>query len=232
MMEKFNISGFTILLLKVGFIYALLKVLITILLYYAKKQNVKWQKIWVSNANMLLTPLAVCIFVLLCFFQNPLWTSLLFLLTYLGFSATITDYFLGVAYKLRQKLLIGTIIEHHGINGTLVEFAATGIWVKSDEGIHFITYQRLHYSGYTVKNNNFISNFYTIKVSLPEDKKTRVSDLQSLILGSPYLDGDRTAEIKLLEDQIALVRINLRSIEYKYAFEAFLEESNYSIIKQ
>lgn len=231
MMDKFNISAFAFLLVKVGFIYGLMKIIITILLYYAKQQNVKWQKRWVTNADVLLTPIAVCLVIILCFFENPLWTCLLVLLIYLGFSATVTDYFLGINYKLNQKLVKGTIIEYQGHEGTLVEFSPVGIWIKSDKGIHFINYQSLHHHGYIVKNNSFISNNYMIRIRLPEDKKVRINDLKSLIYGSPYLDSDRNADIKLIDDRMAEIKINLRSIEYKYAFEEFLEESNYSIIK-
>ncbi len=225
----FNLNHLFKITIWLSILYLIAKTLLFLARDWVSKSNIKWQKKYIKNFEVTLTPLICFLFIVLILIYNPLGALIIVTINYLFFKDFIRNYLLGIYFKLNNKLIVSTNINSVKLSGRVDEFAALGIWVNTDTGLKFISYKGLYKNGFTLNDSSHISTLHTIKVEGNNEGDSQ--KLNDLLIGSPYLDSQKNIIIDI-DDNIIIARVNLRNQDHHNELVSYLQENNFTIIKE
>lgn len=217
------------ILLWLSILYLVARVLIFIIEDWVSKSNIKWQKGYITKAKILLTPAMFILAISGLLISYPIIALIVTVVLYLLFKDFIKNYFLGIYFKLNDKLTVNSNINSGGVSGGLSEFTRMGMWINTDIGLKFVSYKSLYKNGFILNDSNHISTLYTIKAKGSTSKE--LYELEGLLITSPYLDSDKKITIEI-DEGIITARVNLRNPKHYIELKEYLQENNFTLIKE
>ncbi len=228
MIETYQTLDLVKFLLYIILFYGLLKFILFALGDWVTRSKIRWQQVWLKRLQVLISPITMGFAIAYGLLTNPLWTLVALAVLYFALKKYVANYFLGIHTKINERIGKETNITVGRISGNINSFLTLGLWIHTNKGLHFITYEQLYNEGYTINDSNHISTSFSVVIKLEEDIDTqRVRDM---VIGSPFLDSDQKIVFSQESDKL-FIRINLRNRELYKDFLLYLQENGFTIIK-
>jgi hypothetical protein len=180
---------------------------------------------------LLFEPSAIAVLVSIFILINPLFHGLVFGWIFLTGFYQIQNYFNGLVVRFNNNLIFGKKLSSNNLTGIISKMDRSGIQLKTDQGLHFISYSNLLKEGYMLVSGEEIGGLYNLKITpfTKEDKTNQVSKLKNLIITAPYVDWNHKPEFKVSgeEGDHVTARILLKDESHLNQFIALINEWGY-----
>ncbi|MEM8526571.1 MAG: hypothetical protein AAGG68_18150 [Bacteroidota bacterium] len=163
-------------------------------------------------------PLVVVVLISVFVLINPLIHGVIIAaLAIIGFQH-LRNYVTGRLIQLDNHVAVGKQVKLSQEQGVISEIGRTGLYLQTTTGRHFIPYQEVYITGYTLTNREEVGGFYQLKIKTPEDKKgeNRLLDLMATV---PYLDWNHQPKISIDSENENALRVQVSVKEEKHVRE-------------
>jgi len=130
----------------------------------------------------------------------------------------LRNYVTGRLIQLDNHVAIGKQIKLQLQEGIISEIGRTGLYLQTTSGRHFIPYQEVYTTGYTLTNREEVGGFYQLRIETPEDKRG-ANQLLDLMATIPYLDWNHQPKISADSETENILRVQVSVKEEKHVHE-------------
>lgn len=188
---------------------------------------------WLHGIILLYEPFVILILILIFVFIQPVLHSFLLLLLLLAGFARLKDYLSGRLILFNPLVGKGKRLKVGKTEGVVAKISGIGLYLQTNEGLHFVNYSQLLTKGYAIVSGKEIGGYYQLVITTPEDNEVQQSirDLKNRLLTTPYLNKDYEPELTAAdeaEDQIN-ARISVREEKHLNELLLLLKEWGYAI---
>ena len=181
---------------------------------------------------LLFEPLAVAVLVSIFILINPLFHGLVFGWIFLTGFYQIQNYFNGLVVRIDNSIAFGKKLSSNNLTGIISKMDRSGIQLKTDQGLHFVSYSNLVKEGYMLVSGEEIGGLYNLKITpfTKEDKTNQVAKLKNLIITAPYIDWNHKPEFNVSEEggEQVTARILLKDESHLNQLIALINEWGYT----
>ena len=180
---------------------------------------------------ILYEPISIVIFFSVFILIRPVLHGIILFFLIIFALKYVTNYFYGRLVMAEGLLKEGLRVEFEGRQGIITKMGRFGTEVRSDNGLHYLPYNKLVTNGYLLAAGKEVGGYFHISVQLPEDKEERLSFrlLSDLLISSPYIDVDHKPEISrsMSGDRSIAVKLLVKAEDHIHDLIAYLEENGY-----
>ena len=177
-------------------------------------------------------PLVILLLTSVFILINPVAHGLLFGLLLLTSFTQARDYLTGRLLQLNRNLSAGRTLKVRQKQGVIHQLGRLGVYLQTNEGIHFINYARLLSEGYTLTAGEEIGGFYYLRITGVEmTGKAGLDDqLTDLLATAPYIDWNHKPQFTFLDKDAGEVeaRILVKEETHLHELMALIREKGYA----
>ncbi len=230
--NSFNWVDFLTATVILVIIWFLLKFLIRILgkaPFLGKYQPVVFRSI--KYLILLFEPLALAVLVSIFVLINPLFHGLVFCWIFLTGFYQIQNYFNGLVVRFDNSISVGKNLSTNNLKGIISKMDRSGMQLKTEQGLHFISYSNMLREGYMLVSGEEIGGLYNLIItsSTNENIAYTMTKLKNLIITTPYIDWNHKPEFMFSgeEEEQVTARIVLKDESHLNQLIALINEWGY-----
>lgn len=185
----------------------------------------------VRNLLLIFEPLAIAVLVSIFILINPLFHGIIIGGIFIAGFLQVQNYLNGLVVRVDKSISINKEISVGNLAGIIYKIERLGLQLKTDQGLHFISYSSMLKEGYLLVSSEEIGGIYHLKIKpkTENDKAFSISHFMNLLLTSPYLDWNHKPELLPSgnEEGQILVRILVKEESHLHQLISLIKDWGY-----
>ena len=146
---------------------------------------------------------------------NPAFHGLIAGIVIIGGFNHLRNYLNGRIIQFDNAVALGNRLRTGSLQGIISQTGRLGLKLRTNKGLHFISYSQLLANGFLILAGDEIGGFYQLKVTPKElvEKRNNLLHLSDLLTTTPYLDWNHKPELSPSSSKPNQINVRISVIE-------------------